>query len=189
MAIKIIEEQFDTLSEYEKVPIAFWVRSRFRLDSLEVGPTYVDDPVEPYLKDYDAYERPSQWPERFDTSDWGIFAAFDGDKRIGGAATAWKTPELDLLEGNDDLVCLWDLRVHPEYRNRGVGHALFKAVVRWGIDRDCRQLIVETQDVNVTACRFYARQGCELRSVTTDVYPAELNEVQLLWYLDLYVPK
>ena len=185
--IKIIEESLETLSEYEKVPIAFWVRSRFLIDSSDKGLILVEEPVEPYLKDYDVYQRPSQWPERFDISHWGIFAAFDGENRIGGAAAAWKTPGLDMLENRDDLVCLWDLRVHPEYRKRGVGQILFEAATNWALDRQCSELKVETQDINVAACRFYERQGCELRVINKDAYPAEMNEIQLLWYRDLQI--
>ncbi|MEO7658258.1 MAG: GNAT family N-acetyltransferase [Pyrinomonadaceae bacterium] len=145
----------------------------------------MEEPVESYHKDYDAHERPSTWRSRFDTSNWGIFAAFDGENRIGGATAAWKTPYLEMLEDRDDLVCLWDLRVHPGHRNRGVGRRLFESVVAWALKRQCTELKVETQDINVDACRFYARQGCELRGMNKNAYPPELNEVQLLWYRNL----
>jgi GNAT superfamily N-acetyltransferase len=58
-----------------------------------------------------------------------------------------------------DLAVLWDIRVQPERRGRGVGKALFYASVDWACRRGCRQLKVETQNVNVAACRFYASQG------------------------------
>jgi hypothetical protein len=44
---------------------------------------------------------------------------------------------------------------------------------------------VETQNINVPACRFYAAQGCELRGIHPNTYPELPHEVQLLWYLDL----
>jgi hypothetical protein len=44
---------------------------------------------------------------------------------------------------------------------------------------------VETQNVNVAACRFYARQGCVLTAVDPFAYPALPGEIQLLWYKDL----
>jgi GNAT superfamily N-acetyltransferase len=187
VSIEIIQESIELLAEYEKVPIAFWVRSRFLVDPGKSGPTLIEESVEPYFKDYDAHERPSQWPERFDTSSWGLFSAFDGANRIGGATAAWKSPDLEMLEGRDDLVCLWDLRVHPDHRNRGVGYRLFESVVAWARDRQCSELKVETQNINIDACRFYARQGCDLRGINKDAYPPELNEIQLLWYRDLRV--
>lgn len=50
----------------------------------------------------------------------GVLSAFDGPSRVGGAVVAWRTPGADMLEGRDDLAVLWDIRVHPEYRGRGI---------------------------------------------------------------------
>jgi hypothetical protein len=53
------------------------------------------------------------------------------------------------------------------------------------VARECRQLKVETQNINVPACRFYARQGCVLGVIDRFAYPTLPDEVQLLWYKDL----
>jgi len=42
-------------------------------------------------------------------------------------------------------------------------------------------LKVESQNINVPACRFYDAQGCELRAVQHGAYPDLPDEVQLLW--------
>jgi hypothetical protein len=60
--------------------------------------------------------------------------------------------------------------------------------VDWAVRRECRELLIETQNVNVPACRFYARQGCRLATVKHCVYADLPEEVQLLWSLDLPVP-
>ena len=190
MAIEVIEESIAALPEYEKVPIAFRVESHFFIapvDSGLGGLSFVERSVVPYVKDYDANESegPSTWIKRFDLSHWGIMSAFKGGRRVGGATVAWKTPEVNMLEGREDLACLWDLRVHPDYRSEGVGHRLFNRAVVWARERRCRLLKVETQNINVHACRFYARQGCELRGVNTYAYGEALDEIQLLWYRDL----
>jgi GNAT superfamily N-acetyltransferase len=187
MSFKIVEETPDILSEYAKVPISFKVESRFRVELRENGLggiELIEEPIVPYIKDYDADEnyRPTSWLKRFDISDWGILSAFDADRRIGGAGLAWNTPEVNMLEDWRDLACLWDLRVHPEYRGRGVGHQLFARALGWSRERKCRRLMVETQNVNVPACRFYARQGCELGAINRYAYDESLNEIQLLWY-------
>ncbi|MBA2378071.1 MAG: GNAT family N-acetyltransferase [Blastocatellia bacterium] len=123
--------------------------------------------------------------KRFDLSNWGILFAVCETQHVGGAAVAWRSPEIEMLDGRDDLACLWDLRVHPDHRNKGVGQTLLSYAADWARQRHCRRLKVETQNVNVPACRFYARQGFELGSVNKHAYGAELDEVQLLWYLDL----
>jgi GNAT superfamily N-acetyltransferase len=98
---------------------------------------------------------------------------------------AFDTPTVEMLEGRRDLAVLWDIRVAPEARGQGVGAALFGAAAAWAAARGCRQLKVETQNVNVPACRFYASQGCVLAAIHRFAYPGLPHEVQLLWYRDL----
>ena len=105
--------------------------------------------------------------------------------RLGGAVVAWNTPGVDMLEGRDDLAVLWDLRVHPDHRREGVGSRLFQHAAAWARAKGCRQLKIETQNINVRACKFYAKQGCYLGAVHAGAYPEFPEEVQLLWYLDL----
>jgi GNAT superfamily N-acetyltransferase len=188
MKINTVRETPEILPEYEKISIAFMVKSYFRVELLEKGlggVRLLEEALKtPFVKNYDAYpeERPSRWAEKFDLSNWGILSAFDGSERIGGAAIAWKTPGVLMLDGRDDLACLWDLRILPDHRGKGVGKALFKAALLWAKERNCRLFKVETQNINVPACRFYAAQGCELGSINRYVYPETMNEVQLIWY-------
>lgn len=188
--MKVLVEAITVLSEYGKVPIAFRVTSRFRVEPIQSGLgglALVEEPVPPYVKDYDAIagEGPEHWPERWDISRWGVLSAFDGGERVGGAVMAWKTVGLNMLAGRDDLAVLWDLRVRPDCRGRGVGHLLFSHALAWARARQCREIMVETQNINVPACRFYARQGCELGAIGRDAYMDAPDEVQLLWYRDL----
>ena len=144
----------------------------------------------PYSKDYDAIpgNRPCDWVWQFDVGNWGLLRAHrDGPEGpcVGGAVIAFKTPRLRMLEDRKDLALLWDLRVAPEARRRGVGTSLFTAAEAWSSARGCRSLKVETQNVNVPACRFYASRGCTLGALHRHAYPDFPDEVQLLWYKDL----
>lgn len=58
-------------------------------------------------------------------------------------------------------------------------------VVQVVTDRGCFELKIETQNTNVAACKFYERQGCELRNINRAAYPDLPNEVQMLWYKKL----
>lgn len=188
MNFTILEETPAILAEYEKIQMAFEVKTRFRVELLDEGLRGVkltEEAVEtPFIKDYDALEaeKPTRWTERFNIENWGILSAFDGTKRIGGAAVAWKSPEVFMLAESENLACLWDLRVAPDYRGKGVGKMLFENAVSWAAERNCRLFKVETQNINVPACRFYARQGCYLGGFNLHAYPAWMNEIQLLWY-------
>ncbi len=86
-----------------------------------------------------------------------------------------------------DLSVLWDIRVAPDARGKGVGSALFQRVEAWAQAHGCRQLKVETQNINVRACGLYVRNGCELRAVHHAAYPELPEEIQLLWYKDLRI--
>ena len=90
-----------------------------------------------------------------------------------------------MLEGRRDLAVLWDIRIFPDARGHGVGSALFERVEAWAQFHGCRQLKIETQNTNVPACRFYERQGCQLRAIHRAAYPQLPQEIQLLWYKDL----
>ena len=191
ISVQVAENPAAVLEEYGNVPIAFRAESRFRVTLIHGGLggiALVEEPVaEPYIKDYDAIpgEGPSTWARRWDISNWGILCAFDGDERVGGAVVSWKTEGLNTPEGAENLAVLWDLRVHPSYRGQGIGTMLFASALDWTRDRECRRIRVETQNINVPACRFYAGQGCELRTIDRFAYGDSLDEVQLLWYRDL----
>ena len=45
-----------------------------------------------------------------------------------------------------------------------------------------QELLIETQNVNAVACRFYSRMGCSLGSADPNAYPTLPGEVQLLWH-------
>jgi GNAT superfamily N-acetyltransferase len=191
MQIEVSEERSSNLEDYARIRMSFDVQ-----DVLDVTP--VDDGFggfrlserkleTPYLKDYDAIENPLQWPRSFDISNWGFFAARSGGWRVGGAAVAFNTSGLTMLEDRRDIAILWDIRVAAETRGQGVGAALFRAVEEWAVARGCRWLKVETQNINVPGCRFYAKQGCALGAIDRFAYPEFPNEVQLLWYKDLTV--
>ena len=159
MTAQITEESVDALADYASVPIAFDVHTVLDVVELNEGPGELllrERPLSaPYEKDYDAADgSPTSWPGRFDLTRWGLFVARDEALPVGGAAIAFGTPDVEMLEGRDDLAVLWDLRVAPDARGRGVGTALFEAAAEWAATRGCRQFKVETQNVNVPACRF-----------------------------------
>jgi len=173
------------LPAYAAVPIAFEVTSVLSAQRAAGGSFVLTErPVDsPYTKDYDTIsDGPLDWAERFDTSQWVLFVAEADGRIIGGATVAFGTSGLDMLEGRRDLAVLWDIRVEPASRGRGVGRALLEAAEAWALARSCRELKIETQNINVPACRFYTAMGCQLRVVRQDAYPHCPGEAQFLFY-------
>jgi GNAT superfamily N-acetyltransferase len=192
MRIDIREEPLSGLGEHGDISIAF---EADRVLDLEVrdagfgGFAFTERRLEvPLRKDYDSIdgEGPASWAEEFDLTNWGLLVARLDGRRIGGAVIAFDTAGVHMLEGRQDLAVIWDIRVSPEARGKGVGARLFAAVESWARARGCTRLKVETQNINVPACRFYARQGCVLGAIHRFAYHPELpDEVMMLWYKDL----
>ena len=191
MDLEIREEPISLLGELADIPIAFLVErilnvsvSRGGLGGIDLRERAVDPP---YVKNYDAVkgEGPTRWPKRFHVTNWGLIAAYHDGMRVGGAVVAFKTPNLALLRDRSDVAALWDIRVQPTRRNSGIGSSLFRAVLEWARVRGCSHIKIETQNVNLPACRFYARLGCSLASIDRFAYPDLPEEAQLIWRMDL----
>lgn len=188
--IEIERIGLDRLADYNGIPMLTPIESRFAIRLIEGGLGgfhLVEEPVDrPWIKDHGAL---TDRVQRWDTSAWAFFLASIGGVATGAATVATRTPEVSMLDRRDDLAVLWDLRVHPDHQRRGVGSALLGRVVEWSRAEGMTQLKIETQDTNVSACRFYAARGAELRGVVHHAYAAEAEpvsgEVQLHWWLDL----
>jgi GNAT superfamily N-acetyltransferase len=188
---EIVEEPLRGLAAYGQIPIRYDVRSVFDLrviDSGLGGFSLVERALaEPFTKDYDALrgEGPTHWATKWNLANWGLLSAVVAGQRVGGCVLAYRTAGLAMLEGRDDVVALWDLRVHPDRRGCGIGSRLFAAATAWAKKQGCRLLKAETQNINVPACRFYAAQGCVLGAVDRFAYAELPDEVQLIWHKTL----
>jgi GNAT superfamily N-acetyltransferase len=193
--IEVIEIQPSDLKLYNTIP------SRVLVKTILV-PELVDEGLgginlrenlvpQPYFKDYDTYgEVPSDWPKLFDVTNWAFFLAMETGQVIGGAAVAFDTTDVSMLEARRDLSVLWDIRVRMQ--GRGSGILLFRHAAEWSRTRGCRQMKIETQNVNVPACKFYQRMGASLGEIRCHGYanvPVVEDEVMLCWYLDLQMSK
>jgi GNAT superfamily N-acetyltransferase len=180
----------ESLGEYVRIPISFRVESRLRVETINGGFggfRLAEERVEePYTKDYQ--DSILSRPEQMNAEHWHLLMAFDGDAPVGGAAVAVEEPQVNPFNCRDDVAVLWDIRVHPDYRGRGIGSTLFDRAAAWARERGYRLLAVETQNINVPACRFYMGKGCRLGLIAPCGYPdrPELQgAVMMVWCLDL----
>jgi ribosomal protein S18 acetylase RimI-like enzyme len=194
MTIEIIEEGPSALSTYATVPIAFEVNAVLdegTLDTRRRGDALRAIPLDtPYTKDYDRHpgNHPMEWPTRFHMASWGFLGAYDHGTRVGSAVIVVADTQVELLEGQSDVALLWDLRVAPAARRLGVGRALLDRAEEWAWERGARWMRVETQQVNVPACRFYVARGFTLEHIRRGVYAELPHEIQLLWAKHLAPP-
>ncbi|GMV80852.1 MAG: hypothetical protein AMXMBFR7_20360 [Planctomycetota bacterium] len=191
---RIVELDPSDLAEYAKVPIAFEVSDVLNARAVEAllrGLPFETVRLDPScVKDYDSYpgNHPTAWPARFDLAGWTFLGAFRGAVREGGAAVVAGASARELLDGTADAALLWDLRVAPHARRSGTGSALLARAEGWALASGARRLCAETQQINVPACRFYARHGFELVRAVPNAYPAFPEEIQLVWEKRLLPP-
>ena len=172
------------LELYKTIPIAFEVNYVYLLDenkTLSANLTKVD----PYIKNYDEFEDPLSWNNNWDLKNWGIIFAYHSNNLVGGAIIAWNTSEVNMLENRDDLAVLWDIRIRPEHRNKGVGSKLFNHTIKWAQKRKCKELKIETQNNNFGAVNFYLKMGCEIREINENAYSDLPDEIQLIFTKNL----
>lgn len=183
--LRLREESALALDGHASIPSVFTAHTVCTVYAAPAGWTLRERPVAAFSKDYDAFEDPRSWTRDFDTRAWVLLAAYDGPVRAGGALVAVATPGVDMLEGRDDLAVLWDLRVAPAWRGRGLAMALVGATQAWARRAGCSELKIETQNNNPAACRLYARAGLRLAVARPGAYPELPDEVQLIWRMRL----
>jgi len=79
-----------------------------------------------------------------------------------------------------------DLAVARDHRGKGIGTMLMETAKAWARQKGLGGLMLETQDVNLPACRFYHENGFEIGAVDTMLYAnfeASRHEKAIFWYL------
>jgi ribosomal protein S18 acetylase RimI-like enzyme len=184
MTIEICPERHRSLTEYAGVSVAYHVRA-------VVGPLTPGAPVVPLprvpvavsRKDYDAIpgNHPRDWPVRFATDRARFLGAYNAGQRVGAAVVILERTDVMRLGGEPGLALLWDLRVAPEARGRGVGRTLLGAAEVSTWDAGASGMMIETQTNNVAACELYARAGYRITKVAPTAYPDVPGDVQVMW--------
>ena len=192
MSLTIREIGPDSYARYAEIDPSYEVASVLNVVPVDRGlggfQFILEEVEQPYRKGADgAEDSPLSWPPRHEPGEFAALLAMDGHLALGGAAVVINPAGAFLFERRDTLAGLWDLRVRPDSRRTGVGSQLLLHAADWAKMKGCTQLRVECQNVNVAACRFYAKY-CVLGGVERYGYaacPDVAHEAMLLWYRDL----
>jgi len=188
VSVEIRQEPGGDFRAYAEVPISFRVQRVLVLDS-DCAASELREEIHPspFTKDYDGEpgHHPTEWPTRLDTSEWIVIAARRDDARVGGTVVIIGDERIDMTGGRPDQAVIWDIRVRPEERGRGTGGLLLGAAEQMASARGCSRIQVETQNINVGACRFYERHGYRITEIDTQAYPELPAETQLIWCKDV----
>lgn len=124
---------------------------------------------------------PASWSSKFDTEHWLFLSAYIKDVGVGGAIVVVRPDDVAQLAGRASFALLWDIRVAASSRRSGVGRALLAEAEAIARNAGCIGVEVETQDVNVPACRLYAAADFRLRDVSPLAYSEAPRETRLTW--------
>jgi len=187
----IKQEPISFLKKYHNVSIKF-SSDLIYPEKLFVGKAedinLIETMVPTFTKDYDEHELPYKWVAKWNISNWCILKAEINGEYIAGAIIAYNTNGVNMLEGRDDIAVLWDIRVSPEHRGKSIGEKLFKEAVKFAEKKNCKFLKIETQNINVNACKFYKRMGCYLGRYSIDEYKDFSDEIMMMWYYQIQIP-
>lgn len=128
---------------------------------------------EPYIKTYPPDESTAE--EYINSSEMETFLFFDGDICAG---------QICVRENWNKFTFIEDISVKEKYRRKGIGTALLNRASLWSAEHNLNGLMLETQDINLAACRFYQKYGMRLGAADNMLYYnfSTHSETALFWY-------
>lgn len=159
------------------------INDRFTVDSIllltatEHSIQYTVKKVRPYEKQYsDDQDDLLCLQEYIDHPDQALFLAIEGNDIVG----------LVIVRRNwNKFAYVEDIKVAQKYRRHGIGRLLMDKVKNWAQDNRMAGMMLETQNNNVGACKFYERYGFFIGGFDKYVYKGinQLSdEIAIYWY-------
>ena len=173
MEIVIKELDFHNQGDFGLCDMSFTATSKLVLKAEDGKLGYTVEEIPPYKKNYGP--RQNNFDEYEHDPNKVIFLAYMNGELAG---------EVRLSKNWNRFALLDDFAVEPKFRRQGVGRALIQRCIAWAYEIGFPGLTLETQDINVPACKLYENCGFELRGFDTYLYKAtNLPEIALFWYL------
>lgn len=152
----------------------FEISSEYQIEFSEGNFNLSEIPVTPYSKRYDSLE--------IDLSD----LIFDPDRIIYFGFYNDEPAGQVYLKRHWNNFAWMEISVKQKFRRKGVGKELINAAVNWSKEKKLHGIMIETQNNNVPACKFYESCGFSLGGFDINLYKEikkHENEIALFWYL------
>ena len=94
--------------------------------------------------------------------------------------------QIILRENWNNFAYIEDIAVDIKFRRRGIGEELILWAKGWAQAKGLAGIMLETQNNNRPACKFYKHCGFQLAGFDRYLYKGidkDSNEVALYWYL------
>lgn len=127
---------------------------------------------EPYFKKYDEEEIDSSY---IDDEGKVVFFYYVENSCVG---------QIKMRSNWNGYALIEDIAVAKDYRKNGIGTALIQKAIEWAKKNNLGGLVLETQDINVSACHFYAKSNFVIGAIDTMLYSNSptANEIAIFWY-------
>ena len=174
MKITIESVNQENIADIGKCDGRFAIDSRLILDVADNAISYRIVEVPRYEKkyaddilDYAAY---------INNSEKIVFLAYVGDQIAG---------QIVLRKNWNQYAYIEDIAVEIKFRKMGVGKNMIFEAKRWAREKKLKGIMLETQNNNVGACKFYERCGFQLGGFDKYLYKGlqeDTEEIALYWY-------
>lgn len=175
MNFEIKHATLDTIALVDTFDRSFVVHSRLVLSVVDGQVTTRIVPVPDFIKTYPRDE--IDYTTFVHNPDKVIFFAYRDTRAIG---------QIVLIKSWNQYGFVQNLNVDSPFRRAGVGRALLEKGIEWARQKNLPGVMLETQDINVPACRLYNDVGFQLGGFDQFLYtPFNMNppETALYWYL------
>jgi streptothricin acetyltransferase len=175
--ITILPLTAENQSDLNRCDSAFVVEAELCLHAEDGRIIHSVRPVTPWIKRYPADQQAEAYLNRPDHAAWLAYV----DGHVAG--------QILVAEHWNRYAFVCDLTVDLPYRRVGVGSRLIARAARWAGGRKLAGVMVETQNINVPACRFYESCGFALGGIDAQLYrglPELAGEMALFYYLVFY---
>lgn len=129
---------------------------------------------DPYLKKYTNDEE--NYSEYIDNAEKAVYFYYQNDECVG---------QVRLRKNWNKYAFIEDIAVCGNFRGHGIGSALINKSIEWAKKNNLGGLMLETQDNNLLACKFYCKCGFRIGAVDTMLYANSEyhDEKAVFWYL------
>lgn len=174
MELTIEELDLDNLEDAGKVDGLFVIDSQLVLQAKNNQISYTVLDLPPGQKRYTQEER--DYSTFIDNPEKAIFLAY-----VEGIVAG----QIILYKYWNNYAYVEDIAVDVEFRRHGVGRALIDQAKQWARQKQFPGIMLETQNNNVQACRFYESCGFRIGGFDNMLYRGlnpDTDEVAIYYY-------